>query len=204
MRCAECGAPVADVTEACSECGAPRTGQRPRRAAPGEAGPGDSPAIVAAGVAGSVPARISLRGRYSISLSVFLILFIASWIGINKAPPRSGLSYTMGWIIVLSLAGALTSLVLLLRARRRREPSPSLRQGADRYSAAMEPVTDAAVPEDSRQDAAGLRSGSERLRMRCVECGALVAEAPQVCPECGGPSGRAAADDGPGGSRGGR
>jgi len=134
-----------------------------------------------------MPARIFLRGRYSISLSVFLILFVASWIGINKAPPRSGLSYTMGWIIALSLAGAFTSLVLLLRARRRREPPLSLRQGAGRCSAAMDPVTDAAVPEDSRQDAAGLRSRSKRLRMRCVECGALVAEATQVCPECGVP-----------------
>jgi len=34
------------------------------------------------------------------------------------------------------------------------------------------------------------------LRMRCVECGALVAEATQVCPECGAPPvGRRSAAD---------
>jgi len=60
-----------------------------------------------------------LRQRYFLICLIFcLILFIVGFVGINKAPSRSGLSYTMGWVIGLSLAGALLSLALFLRARR--------------------------------------------------------------------------------------
>jgi len=92
---------------------------------PTPGGPGDSPVatVPAATNAGSPSARGRLRQRYfSICLAFSVILFIGSFVGINKAPPRSGLSYTMGWIIGLSLTGALLSLVLLLRAGRHLNP----------------------------------------------------------------------------------
>lgn len=56
--------------------------------------------------------------QYLFCLISCFVLFIAAIVGINKARPRSGLSYTMGWIIGLSLTGALLSLGFLLYARR--------------------------------------------------------------------------------------
>jgi hypothetical protein len=105
--------------------GAPAAGRPSVTVDPIADRPGDSPAAAAPAArnAGSPPARARLRQRYFLICLIFcLILFIASFVGINKAPPRSGLSYTMGWVIGLSLAGALLSLVLLLRARRHSNP----------------------------------------------------------------------------------
>jgi len=56
---------------------------------------------------------------YLLGLASFLVLFIAAFVGIQNAPPRSALSYTMGWTICLSLLGAILSLVCFRKARTR-------------------------------------------------------------------------------------
>jgi hypothetical protein len=57
------------------------------------------------------------RRQYRFCLISCIALFIAAWIGINKAYPFSGLSYAMGWLIGLSLTGVALSLGLLIYAR---------------------------------------------------------------------------------------
>jgi hypothetical protein len=66
---------------------------------------------------GSPTRRPRARERYFLTgLIACLIFFVAGFVGIQKAPARSGLSDTLGWIIVLSLAGAALSLSLLISA----------------------------------------------------------------------------------------
>jgi hypothetical protein len=54
---------------------------------------------------------------YLLGFAFFFVLFIGALVGINHAPPFSGLSYTMGWTIVLSILGAIVSLICFARIR---------------------------------------------------------------------------------------
>jgi hypothetical protein len=118
------------MARACVNCGPPVMAQPPVAAGPAASVPGANrqTAPAPARAAGSPPGQARIRPQYFLScLIACLILFITGLVGINKAPPRSGLSYAMGWIIGLSLAGALLSQVLLLAARRRRRVRPVAR-----------------------------------------------------------------------------
>lgn len=66
-----------------------------------------------------VPAPARRPGHYLTWLISCSVGFIGAWVGINQAPARSGLSYTMGWTMAISFAGALVSLIRFLGARRR-------------------------------------------------------------------------------------
>jgi hypothetical protein len=62
-------------------------------------------------------ARARRRQRYFLICFIFsLILCSISMAGINEVPAFTVLSHTLGWIIGLSVAGALLSLILLVRA----------------------------------------------------------------------------------------
>jgi hypothetical protein len=118
MICAECGSETAEAVQVCAVCGAPPVGAS-RVIAGGEA---------AVNPADKTPSRhdarhgdnwLSFRSPwlYLLGSGLCLVLFIGGVVGINKAPPRSGLSYTMGWIVGLSLLGGVVSLVCFSSAR---------------------------------------------------------------------------------------
>ena len=144
MRCVECGAPVAEVTQVCAECGAPAAGQRPVAADPA-AGPRDDletaqgPARTARqpsawfvrGEDGrlEVDVRLALaaaarwlsawrRGQryFLICLVLFLVLFVIGVAVLNYAAPY-GLHRVMGGLIVVGVCGALLFLGLFEAAR---------------------------------------------------------------------------------------
>ncbi len=115
IRCLECGAESAEITQFCLRCGAPRIGPQPAAVDPAPDGPGDSSAAVAARSAGSPLAQ---AGRYQrnflICLIFFLIVCSASMAWINKVPGGTSLSHALGWAIGFSVIGALLSLVVLV------------------------------------------------------------------------------------------
>jgi hypothetical protein len=115
MKCPECGAQTADVTQFCVVCEAPLV-----TANPVAGGPGDHVQTVPALAkgAGEPPARARRDQRYLIISLVFcLFLYMIGVIGLNETPQHRGLHATTGWITVVGLAGALLSMVLLESAR---------------------------------------------------------------------------------------
>jgi len=146
MRCVECGAPVAAVTQVCAECGSPAAGQRPVAADPA-AGPSDDletaqapartarrpSAWIVRGENGGLlevdlrpalaPAARWLsawirRGQwyFLICLVLFLVLFVIGVAVLNYAAPY-GLHRVMGGFIVVGVSGALLFLGLFEAAR---------------------------------------------------------------------------------------
>jgi hypothetical protein len=146
MRCVECGAPVAAVTQVCAECGSPAAGQRPAAADPA-AGPSDDletaqapartarrpSAWIVRGENGGLlevdlrpalaPAARWLsawirRGQwyFLICLVLFLVLFVIGVAVLNYAAPY-GLHRVMGGFIVVGVSGALLFLGLFEAAR---------------------------------------------------------------------------------------
>jgi DivIVA domain-containing protein len=124
VRCAECGAETAETTEFCTVCEAPAVGQRPVAADPSAGGPGDDLETVPAVPrdARRPPAWLRRGQRYfMISLIFFLILYLIAVAGFNWTQ-GSGLHHPMEWIIVLSVGGALLSLILFEAARNQFRP----------------------------------------------------------------------------------
>jgi hypothetical protein len=117
LKCVECGAESAEVAQLCGQCGAPAVGPRLVAAGPAAAGPRDCLVATPAGDAGSPPAWIR-RGQpyFMISLIFFLDLYMISVVGLNRTQ-GPGLHHPMEWLILLSVGGALLSLVLFEAAR---------------------------------------------------------------------------------------
>jgi hypothetical protein len=64
--------------------------------------------------AGGPPARVYRDQRYfMISLVFFLVLYMIGMAGLNATPMHTWVHHTTGWIIVVGLAGALLSVILL-------------------------------------------------------------------------------------------
>jgi hypothetical protein len=119
MRCAECGAPAAEVTQACAECGAPPVWQWSEaadRVAAGRGAHRKTAPVVARGT-WRPPAWIRRGQRYfMISLIFFLALYLIAVAGFNETV-QSGLHHPLEWIIQLSVGAALLSVVLFEAAR---------------------------------------------------------------------------------------
>jgi len=133
VRCAECGAPVAEPTRACAECGAPPVGQLSVAADPAPDGRGDSAAMAPARDTRSIPGRARL-GYFLMCLFCYLTLTIGFVVASNAPVSieelrRLALSYATGWIIGLSLGAAILSLALTAFFTPHRR-SPRLRQVA--------------------------------------------------------------------------
>ncbi len=117
VKCVECGAKSAEVAQLCGQCGAPAVGALLVAAGPAAAGPANCLVATPAVDAGPPPAWIR-RGQpyFMISLIFFLGLYMISVVGFNRTQ-GSGLHHLMEWLILLSVGGALLSLVLFEAAR---------------------------------------------------------------------------------------
>jgi hypothetical protein len=124
MRCAECGAPVAEVTQTCAECGALPVGKRATATCPA-GGRGDDVETIRVTVtdAWPPPAWIRRGRRYFVAALVFcLAVYMIGVVALNKTPQRTGLHRLTLPVAVLSIAGALLALILIETARNQFRP----------------------------------------------------------------------------------
>jgi hypothetical protein len=125
-------------------------------------------------------ALVRRRARDWAVFAFYLAAVVAEVLAGNQGAALISLEILAGLLVIASLHA-------VLAFSRAAGPTTFREARAARAAGELrELVTDVVAEDDWRQDPAGLTSRSG-LQMRCVECGAPVAEIAPACAECGAP-----------------